>query len=146
MNPNFHKKKNFQRAIEGMFEKHIWYIYHGTYRYNIMEIKYKSVSIGYVLREWKLNTRKMFRGLSCVIYTIISKYVCIDYLGYEKMFLSDLLLDVSGRYKHLDKNYENILGFGKVRASRRKMNLLSYSNVLIGCLDTILIKDSFFLL
>ena len=58
--------------------------------------------------------------------------------------LSDLLLDVSGRYKHLDENYDNVLGFGKVRASRRKMNLLSYSNVLIGCLNTILIKDSLF--
>ena len=53
----------------------------------------------------------MFRVLSCVIYTIISKYFCIDYLGYEKSKLSDLRLGVSGRYKHLDKNYDNILGF-----------------------------------
>ena len=27
------------------------------------------------------NPRKMFRVLSCVIYTIIDRYVCIDYLG-----------------------------------------------------------------
>ena len=54
----------------------------------------------------------MFRELSCVIYTNINKYVCIDYLGYEKSKLSDLRLDVSGRYKHLDKNYDNVLGFG----------------------------------
>ena len=27
--------------------------------------------------------RKMFKVLSCVIYTIIDKYVCIDYLGTE---------------------------------------------------------------
>ena len=49
----------------------------------------------------------MFRVLSCVIYTIISKYVYIDYLGYEKSKLSDLRLGVTGRYKHLDKNYDN---------------------------------------
>ena len=27
---------------------------------------------------------KMFKVFSCVIYTITSNYVCIDYLGYEK--------------------------------------------------------------
>ena len=33
----------------------------------------------------KTNPRKMFKVLSCVIYTIIDKYVCIDYLGTEKL-------------------------------------------------------------
>ena len=56
--------------------------------------------------------KKMSRVLSCVIYTIISKYVCIDYLGYDKSKLSYLRLGVTGRYKNLDKNYENLLGFG----------------------------------
>ena len=27
------------------------------------------------------NPRKMFKVLSCVIYIIIDRYVCIDYLG-----------------------------------------------------------------
>ena len=54
----------------------------------------------------------MFRVLSCVIYTIIRKYVCIDYLDNEKSKLSDLRLGVSGRYKHIDTDYDNILGFG----------------------------------
>ena len=30
------------------------------------------------------NAKKIFRVLSCVIYTIIRNYVCIDYLGSEK--------------------------------------------------------------
>ena len=60
----------------------------------------------------KKNTRTMFRVLSCVIYTIISKYVCIDYLGYEKSESSDLRIGVFGRYKHTDKYYDNVLGFG----------------------------------
>ena len=50
--------------------------------------------------------------LSCVIYKIISKYVCIGYLGSEKSKLSYLRLGVSGRYKHIDKDYKNVLGFG----------------------------------
>ena len=45
----------------------------------------------------KKSTRKMFRVLSCVIYTIIVKYVCIDYLGSEKSKLSDLRLGGTGR-------------------------------------------------
>ena len=54
----------------------------------------------------------MLRVLSCVIYTIISKYVRIDYLGSEKSKLSYLRLGVTGRYKHIDKNYDNVLVFG----------------------------------
>ena len=58
------------------------------------------------------NTRKMFRVLSFVIYTIISKYVCIGYLGSDKSKLSYLRLGVSGRYKHFDTDYDNVLGIG----------------------------------
>ena len=32
----------------------------------------------------KTNAKKMFRVLSCVIYTIISNFVSIYYLGYKK--------------------------------------------------------------
>ena len=31
-----------------------------------------------------INSRKIFKVLNCVIYTIIDRYVCIDYLGTEK--------------------------------------------------------------
>ena len=55
---------------------------------------------------------KMFRVLSCVIYTIISKYFCIDYLGYEKSKLSYLRLGVTRRYKHFYTDYDNLLGIG----------------------------------
>ena len=54
--------------------------------------------------ENRNNARKMFRVLICVMYIIIRNYVCIDYLGSEKLKLSDLRIDVTGRYKHLDKN------------------------------------------
>ena len=45
----------------------------------------------------KTIIRKLFRVLSCIIYTIIDKYVCIDYLGPEKSKLSDLKLDTLGQ-------------------------------------------------
>ena len=60
----------------------------------------------------KKNTRKMFKVLSCVIYTSIRKYVCIDYLGSDRSKLSDLRLGVSGRYKNFDTDYYNVLEIG----------------------------------
>ena len=53
----------------------------------------------------------MFRVLSFVIYTIISNYVCIDYLGSEKK-IKLFLFGVAGSYKYLGGKYENVLGFG----------------------------------
>ena len=50
--------------------------------------------------------------LSSVLYTIIGKYVCIDYLGSEKSKLSDLHLGYTGKNKHNDTDYENVLGIG----------------------------------
>ena len=50
--------------------------------------------------------------LSCVIYTIVDKYVCIDYLGSEKSKLSDLHLGGTGKDRHNDTDYDNVLGIG----------------------------------
>ena len=50
--------------------------------------------------------------LSGIIYTIIDKYVCIDYLGFKKSKLGDLYLDCTGSNKHNDTDYENVLGIG----------------------------------
>ena len=61
--------------------------------------------------ENRKNTKKFFRVLSCVIYTIISNYVCIDYLGSEKK-IKLFLFVVAGSYKYLGGKYENVLGFG----------------------------------
>ena len=56
--------------------------------------------------------RRMFRVLSCVIYTIIGKYFCIDYLGSEKSKLSDLRLGCTGKKKHNDTDYDVISRIG----------------------------------
>ena len=42
----------------------------------------KTVSIINVLQD-KKNPKNVFKVLSCVIYTIINNYVCIDYLVSE---------------------------------------------------------------
>ena len=58
------------------------------------------------------NPKESFKVLSCVIYTIISNYVCIDYLGSESKKLSELGLGSVGRFKHVNKSYFKILGIG----------------------------------
>ena len=50
--------------------------------------------------------------LSFIIYTIISNYVCIDYLAYEIYFLSELPVSIGGGFKHGNKSYDKILGIG----------------------------------
>ena len=61
------------------------------------------------------NREKMQRKCSeCWVVSfiqIISKYICIDYLGSEKSKLSYLRLGIIGRYKHLDKKYDKVLVF-----------------------------------
>ena len=50
--------------------------------------------------------------LSCVIYTIISNYVCVDYLAYESKKLSELHVGTGWGFKHGNKSYDKILGIG----------------------------------
>ena len=60
----------------------------------------------------EINPRKMFKVLSCVIYTIIDKYFCIDYLGTEKKKISDLKIACTGSSKHYDMDYNNLFVIG----------------------------------
>ena len=62
--------------------------------------------------ETRKNCKKVFKVLSCVIYTIISNYVCIDYLASEWKTLSEVIVGSVGGYKHEEKSYDKILGIG----------------------------------
>ena len=59
-----------------------------------------------------LTSGKIFRVLSCVIYTIIDRYVCIDYLCREIKKISQLNLGRSLKTRHEDKYYDNLFGIG----------------------------------
>ena len=49
----------------------------------ILEKNNTRVLALFMLYETRKNPRKDFKVLSCVIYTIIRNYVCIDYLACE---------------------------------------------------------------
>ena len=46
------------------------------------------------------NPKKVFIVINCVIYTIIEKYVCFDYLFCQESFLSEITVGS----KHGEKN------------------------------------------
>ena len=153
MKPNFHKNKYFKEQVKGCLKK----TFVPYTNIHIGKISSKNIIVLALVMFYenrKIYTWKIFRVLSFLIYTIISKYVCIDYLGSEKSTLIYLSLGVTGRYEHFDTDYDNILGIGipdlllnllSCHGFSKTVNLLSYSNVLIGCLSNILIKDSLFL-
>ena len=98
----------------------------------------------------KNNSKKLFKVLSFVIYNIISNYVCIDCLGSENFFKVIYVLVLVGGLKHFNESYDKILGFGipdllmnllSCHGFLKKNDYVVIIKILIGCLNTILIKD-----
>ena len=54
----------------------------------------------------------MFKVFSCVIYAIIYRYVCIDYLGTEIKKISQLNLGRSLKIRNEDKDYDKLFDIG----------------------------------
>ena len=77
--------------------------------------------------ETRKNTKEAFRVLSCVIYTIIINYVCIEYLACEYIFLSKLPVNNGAVFKHGNKIYDRTLGIG---IPDLLMNLMSFHGFL----------------
>ena len=65
--------------------------------------------------------------LSCIIYIIISNYVCIDYLACESRKLSEIPVGNGGGYNRGNKNYNKILG---IVIPCLLMNLMSFHGFL----------------
>ena len=75
--------------------------------------------------------------LSCVIYTIIDKYVCIDYLGSDKSKLSDFKIGCTGSHKHNGIDYNNVLG---IDIPDILLNLLSWHGFLMNNDSVVVLK------
>ena len=58
----------------------------------LMKRDTRVLALAFFYELGNFNPRKMFRVLSCVIYTIIYRYVCIDYLVTETNKISELIL------------------------------------------------------
>ena len=90
MNPTLYKNRAFKEQVKVCF-KHKFGPDTTSHINKILQKKNTRVLALVIFYEsGKTIIRKLFRVLSCVIYTIIDKYVCIDYLGTEKLKISDL--------------------------------------------------------
>ena len=56
--------------------------------------------------------REMFKVLICVVYIIIDRYVCIDYLGTEIKKISELRICCTLKTKHEGMEYDNLFSIG----------------------------------
>ena len=75
--------------------------------------------------------------LSCGIYTTIKIYVCIDYLGFQWNFLSEIPVGSGGGSKHGYKRFDITLGIG---ITDLLMNLMSCHVLLNNINSDVILK------
>ena len=84
INPNLYRNRYFKDQVKVCF-KHTFGTDTISHINKTLQKKNTRVLALVIFYEsGKTIIRKLFRVLSCLIYTIINKYVCIEYLVYEK--------------------------------------------------------------
>ena len=92
LNPTLNRNRAFKDQVKVCF-KHTFVPDTNTHIAKTLSKNHTRVlALVLFYESGKKYIRKLFIVLSCVIYTIIDKYVCIDYLGSEKSKLSGLSL------------------------------------------------------
>ena len=112
MNPDLYRNKALKQQVKVCFRN--TFGLDTTSRINTILMKKNTIVLALVIfyESGNINPRKMFKVLSCVIYTIIEKYVCIDYLGTEKKEIRDLNIGSTLSSKHDGMDYNNLFGIG----------------------------------
>ena len=116
VNPTFHVNKSFKEKVENAWMIRL------VQPHNLLLKMLRNppcvfeLVIFYETRN--KNAMKYFRLLSCVMYTIIDNYVCIDYLACQSNKLSVICMD----RKYLGNSFNKFFGIG---IPYLLMNLLS---------------------
>ena len=112
MNPNLNRNRSFKDQVKVCLKKKFGPDTNTHIAKRLSKNNTRVLALVIFYESGEKIIRKMFRVLSCVIYTIIDKYVCIDYLGSEKSKLSDLRLGCTGSNENNGTDYDNVLGIG----------------------------------
>ena len=72
----------------------------------------RVISLVMIYELGDFSTIKVFKVLSCVVYTMIKKCVCIDYLCTLNNRLSEIKIGTTFLHKHDNKIYNNLFGIG----------------------------------
>ena len=105
VNPTLHVNKTFKEKV-----KNAWMIClvqsHIFIKYTMKKKNTRVLAWVMFYETGHKNVTKYFRVLSCVIYSIIGNYVCIDYLACQSKKLRDICID----RKYLGKSFNKFLG------------------------------------
>ena len=88
------------------------------------------------------KSKKPFKVLSCVIYTILDNYVCIDYLACQWRKLSEVSVDGKYSVKYFNKFLgigipDLLMNFLSCHGFTKNIKSIVILNVLKGCWNTI---------
>ena len=112
MNPTLYKNKAFKEQVKSCFRSTFGTETTSYINTILMKKNTRVLALVIFYESGNINPRKMFKALSCVIYTIIDKYVCIDYLGTEKKKISYLKIGCTLSSKNDGMDYNNLFGIG----------------------------------
>ena len=112
LNPTLNKNKAFKQQVKACLINTFGADTNKRINKKMMNRDTRVLALVVFYELGNFNPRKMFRVLSCVIYTIIGRYFCIDYLGTETNKISKLRLGCTLKTKHENKDYDNLFGIG----------------------------------
>ena len=84
MNPTLNRNRVFKYQVKVCFKNTFGPDTNSRISKTLVKHNTRVLALVIFYESGKTIIRKLFRVLSCVIYNIISKYVCIDYLGSNK--------------------------------------------------------------
>ena len=103
-NPALYTNKVFKYQVNACFRNSFGPDTNSHINTILMKTNTRVLALVIFYESGNINPRKMFKVLSCVIYTIINKYACIDYLGTEKKKISDfkIVCNLSSKHDGMD--------------------------------------------
>ena len=112
LNPTLHTNKVFREQVKPCLSNLFGEDTNKHINKTLMKRNTRVLALVVHYELGNINPRKMFKVLSCVIYAIIDRYVCIDYLGTKIKKISQLKLGRSLKIRHADKDYDKLFGIG----------------------------------
>ena len=108
INPNLHVNKAFRYQVEKCMNTTFGALTQPLIKSTLYKNNSSVLALLMFCETRGLNPKKTFSVLSCVIYTIIGNYVCIDHLALQSKQIREIYMDS----KYVEKDFNRILGIG----------------------------------
>ena len=112
LNSTLYKNKAFKDQVKACFKNTFGKDTNAHINTIVMKKNTRVLAFVVFYELGNISPRKMFKVWSCVIYKIIDRYVCIDYLGTVKKKIGELRLGYTLSRKHDGMYYNNLFGIG----------------------------------